>query len=200
MFWWLYKIKHYFSIAKIEDTSHEYSLYRVTKLYPIALVSTWVPIIIIASLFEFGGAVDDNAFDIPSHASLCLSTQYGTMVGCLFVYNSSSLRRMWRDKIGISSPPKQSVDRNSSADPNRVLRTSLLLSPYLVSPASSVGTTHSWDGVGSGRPDAGAGSPGHMTASEDDSDEEVLMEQGKDDAHRERLSSVAVSVHGDGHL
>ncbi len=142
MLLWLFRIKKYLKESDAASTAREYSLFNVTKLYPVALMMTWLPIMTIACFMEFGSK--SATVDHINFAFLCLTTQYGTSVGLLFVFQSASLRRKWRELFfGVLA--QYSVDRDVTAPSTDRLRQSLQQALQGSSSSSSRGGNECYD-------------------------------------------------------
>lgn len=181
MIWWLLRIKQYLKSSNAANTCREYSLFNVTKLYPVALIATWLPIMTVACFMEFGR--QSAALDHLNFAFLCLTTQYGTSVGLLFMFQSASLRRKWY-QLFFGLPVQYSVDRSVSTCTGTSSTNQLRQSLQQALHSNSSGIDSGSNGLGGG--DIGGGGECYY-----DSDEESIVKKERE-LVKEKAEDIAL--------
>lgn len=104
----------HFKADGIAAHKREYEIYKTTRLYPLGLFITWIPLVIL-NYFRFGEV--SLFFEI----ALNIQTQFGTILAIIFYSSSPRVRKAWtvfccRDERLSVVSDRFSSARDSSSD------------------------------------------------------------------------------------
>lgn len=89
---WMFSVAWHFRKDGISAHKREYEIFKTTRLYPLGLFITWIPVIVFNYL-----RISRTEGNIYFEISIYLQTQYGTFLSMIFFYSSALVRKVWKN-------------------------------------------------------------------------------------------------------
>lgn len=169
---WIWEVYRYLKVeAALEDSESsgvEQSLFRSYRWYPACMFFTWIPIILLV-IIGLSFSYDDRPTLWLEQPCLILSTQNGTGLAIIYFISSKRARFHWTQLLChgrfTKTFNKKDLTRNSA--------------DFVINPVVSISSINDLSTVDTNGPRGSADTINSNEYPGDDSDEEIMMNEGQ---------------------